>query len=77
MCRGNITEGSGGARRCTNPRNDADLQIVSRHYLQVVQLRPDGLVYSAKGSATSERWPEVAGDMLAAVQSFKVTAAAA
>ena len=73
VCRGAIVEGLRGARRCAAPANDADLQVISRHYVTRVLVPSDGgggVAYLVKASATSERWPEVAADLLAAVRSF-------
>lgn len=68
-CRGDIIEGSGGARRCVGP-NDRDLQLISRHtYLAMVV--QGGYVYTLKAASTIARWDQVADNMLTAIKTFR------
>lgn len=72
ICRGEVLEASGGAKRCANPRDDSDLQIVSRHF--VVSAVPDpveeGVVWVVRGSCPSENWADAGAKIADAVRSL-------
>jgi hypothetical protein len=69
LCRGVVSEGAGGLRRCLATTGDKELQVVSRHYVSALAVR-DGSAYVVKASAPSETWPDVAPLLLASVRSF-------
>lgn len=77
ICRGEVLEAAGGSKRCANPRDDSDLQVVSRHFLMSFCADPleDGVVWVVRGSCPSENWPEAGAAIAEAVQSFSFPAA--
>jgi hypothetical protein len=72
ICRGEVLEAAKGVKRCANPRDDSDLQVVSRHFLMSFCLDPveEDLVWVVRGSCPSENWPEAGAKIAEAVRSF-------
>jgi hypothetical protein len=73
-CRGEVSEGSGGRRRCQAP-DGSDLPTVTRHALQTAVVLPGGgggpALLLARGSALEEHWPSVAAELTASVRSVR------
>jgi hypothetical protein len=76
-CRGEVLEAAGGAKRCANPRDDGDLEVVSRHFLMSFCADPADadVVWVVRGSCPSEAWPEVGPHIAEAVATFRWPAA--
>jgi hypothetical protein len=72
LCRGEVLEAAGGSKRCANPRDDSDLQVVSRHFVLSARADPAqrDLVWVVRGSCPSEAWGQAGPAIAAAVQSF-------
>jgi len=72
ICRGEVLEAAGGARRCANPRDDSELQVVSRRFLLSASVDPAdaGVVWVVRGSCPSEAWAEAGPAIAEAVRSF-------